>query len=523
MLCPPGVKRPQGRPGLRPTEHLKTAFITKPQTFFPPARFRFLNQWGQVTTPGDWACPNHSALWGYNLHYFDDLNADGAPERIDFHRQLMTRWIDENPPAKGIGWDAYPMSLRIVNWIKWHLSGNDLSPKQKESLYLQTGCLENRLEYHLLGNHLIANAKALIFAGLFFNGNTADKWIAKGFEILIGQVDEQINTDGGHFERSPMYHAIILEDLLDVIHVSSLFPASIYPAVINPLKDSASGMVTALKAMCHPDGDIAFFNDAASGIASSLTELSDYARVNDIHLQQNVPPLTETGIIRSEKNNGVLLVEAGSVGPGYLPGHAHAGTLSFEFSIGTRRIIVNSGTSCYGTGQERHRQRGSAAHNTLMVDGMNSSEVWSGFRVARRARVRARECRFTETHDVIEASHDGFKRIKHLGLHHRKWEFSVDSLAIQDSMEGNGKYHLTLSFHFHPSVRLEEENNRFQITDTSGVVLATFLPDRHLKFNIRETTYHPQFGLSIPTKVLRATTKTRLPLTVTNRLIEILQ
>ena len=66
------------------------------------------------------------------------------------------------------------------------------------------------------------------------------------------------------------------------------------------------------------------------------------------------------------------------MGPDYIPGHAHADTLSFELSIGAQRVFVNSGTSEYGLSPKRLNQRKTAAHNTVEVDGKDSSQVWSG-------------------------------------------------------------------------------------------------------------------------------------------------
>src|SRR6185295_1096925 len=108
-----------------------------------------------------------------------------------------------------------------------------------------------------------------------------------------------------------------------------------------------------------------------------------------------------------------------SVGPSYQPGHAHADTLSFELSLHGRRVLVNSGTSEYGTGPERQRQRSTAAHNTVVIDGQDSSEVWGGFRVARRA-----HCQWLATSRTpapsIEAVHDGYLRLPGRNTHRRR-------------------------------------------------------------------------------------------------------
>ncbi len=109
----------------------------------------------------------------------------------------------------------------MVNWIKWFLAGASPEPEWLDSLADQVRVLERRLEFHLLGNHLLANAKALVFAGFFFEGPDAQRWLYRGRTILDSELPEQVLPDGGHFERSPMYHAIILEDLLDLENLST--------------------------------------------------------------------------------------------------------------------------------------------------------------------------------------------------------------------------------------------------------------------------------------------------------------
>src|SRR5690606_24123414 len=113
----------------------------------------------------------------------------------------------------GTGWEPYPTSRRIVRWIQWARSGaaragGAPSRALLDSLATQARWLARRLEWHLLGNHLWSNAKALIHAGCFFAGAEADAWRARGERILEHQLAEQVLGDGGHFELSPMYHAL---------------------------------------------------------------------------------------------------------------------------------------------------------------------------------------------------------------------------------------------------------------------------------------------------------------------------
>ena len=369
-------------PPRRVTEGRWAPPIAKPRSMYGPCQFRFLNQDGDVQSASDWNDAKREKLWLYNLHYFDDLAAENVAQRADWHRGFMDRWIAENPVAQGNGWEPYPLSLRIVNCIKWALAGAEFSESWLGSLAVQTRFLRKRLEWHILGNHLLANAKALIFAGVFFDGPEAQRWLDAGLAISSTELGEQILADGGHFELSPMYHAIVLEDVLDLINLSRAFPGIVPSEHVAQWRSAAEAMRRWMAAMIHPDGEIAFFNDAAFGIAPERASLEAYAErldfaplgaANDVMTQ-----LDASGYVRVAKDGATTFLDIAPIGPDYLPGHAHADTLSFELSLQNKRIVVNGGTSCYGTGRQRQAERGTAAHSTVGIDGMNSSDVWAG-------------------------------------------------------------------------------------------------------------------------------------------------
>ena len=461
----------------------------------------FLNESRSVAAKAVWNDSAVEKLWLYNLHYFDDLNAEDAKKRREWHIRLIERWIEENPPGYGNGWEPYPSSLRIVNWIKWALSGGELSPRAIASLAVQIRFLSERLEFHLLGNHLLANAKALIFAGAFFEQDEAQEWQAKGSRILRRELPEQILADGGHFERSPMYHGIILEDLLDIENIGKAYGLG---AIIEG--EMIDKMTRWLAAMCHPDGEIAFFNDAAFGIAPDLSELNEYAgRLR--HPVQDAPSdgvlrLAESGYIRLQKGRAVLLVDAAPVGPSYLPGHAHADTLSFELSLQGHRVMVNSGTSCYGNGLERLRQRSTTAHNTMVIDGQNSSEVWGGFRVARRAQVQSLNIAETAGGTRVEASHDGYRRLSGRNLHRRRWLLSDESLEIEDEVTGVFD-RAEIRFHLHPEITvLDASVGKVSLRLTDGKMVEVVIEGANLF--VEQTTWHPYFGVATPNTCLVA-------------------
>ena len=496
-------------PSLRPVHEAWVVCAWRDVCLKSPATFSFLNEIHVLQSDQDWNNPAWDKLWLYNLHYFDDLSAFDSQTRTTLHQGLIERWISENPAPLGNGWEPYPLSLRIVNWIKWSLAGNELEAQWRDSLALQLRFLSQRLEWHLLGNHLLANAKALVFGGLFFSGHEAEKWLTKGLEILLEQLPEQILVDGGHFERSPMYHAIILEDLLDLINLAQSYGVKDAGSTLLLLRYQdwlglVPRMLGWLHDMTHPDGDIGFFNDAAFGIAPSATDLADYAVKLSLSIltdKQEGPVVAHTasGYVRLEKGTAVCLLDVAPVGPNYLPGHAHADTLSFELSVFGQRVVVNSGTSCYGAGTQRQYERSTAAHSTVQIDGDDSSEVWGGFRVARRARPHGLE--ILEDGNVVQVScaHDGYRRLPGNPTHSRQWRFDGESLEIMDSI--GGKFGDAVArFHLHPDVMIHADGNQGQLRLAGGEILIWQVIEG--KAEVTDSTWQPEFGRSIPSRCL---------------------
>ena len=483
-------------PGLRAVGRAWIEPTAKHQTQFGEMTFRFLNQDQTLSGSDAWNNAACDKLWLYNLHYFDDLCAVGAHDRLVWHMQLIEKWVAENPPTSGNGWEPYPTSLRIVNWIKWALAGNQLSNAALQSLAIQSRWLAKRVEHHLLANHLFVNAKALVFAGMFFQGNEADSWRTQGLRILNHEIQEQILDDGGHFELSPMYHAIILDDVLDLINACQSWLGVIPLQQTNLWRDTAQRMLTWLEIMSHPDGDVSFFNDAAFGIAPRLMDLTQYAKRLDLDVDQRglnkeIHHLEESGYIRAQQDKAVLIADVARIGPDYQPGHAHADTLSFEFSLGAQRVFVNSGTSTYKTGAQRSLERSTAAHNTVEIDNSDSSEVWGGFRVARRAHIFGIEWFKDETALMIIASHNGYQRLDGRLTHQRTWKLTSNSLTITDRITGKLNV-ATARLYLHPSVKV------------SGNGLFTLPNGQQLRYSVHgaivtivDSVWHPEFGKNV--------------------------
>jgi hypothetical protein len=453
--------------------------------------FTFLNRRVCLGQPLNWLPPGETQLWKYNLHYFDvglqlaqAYAHQGNTQAFQTFRRLVREWLQSCPVATPIAWDSYPISLRVSNWLKAYTlfepalkTDITFAAELRRSLYLQAHFLENHLEYHLLGNHLIENGRALLLAGLFFGGAYADRWQNKGKYILWHELQEQFLADGGHFERSPMYHQIMLKLYQEVVALLQLYGQDVPPHV----SDRIQAMQAWLRAVLHPDGEIALMNDAALGIAGhpladlaqtvppsdGLRPLADsgyfvfrgsvpprngYARQNSAKtLLDNDPTLARNG------RQNFLLFDCGPLGPDYFPGHGHCDALSYELSLAGQRFIVDSGVgNYYGDLDWRMYYRSTRAHNTVTVNDAEQSEIWGRFRVARRAQpVDVHWAEEGSRLAYVCGSHSGYRRLRGK-ISHRRWICWIDRhfWLICDQITGQGQHKVDSFIHFDPAVEI---------------------------------------------------------------------
>lgn len=462
----------------------------------------FLNYTKQLKMPEDWNNEVPSKLWVYNLHYFEDLLSENASSKSQQHIKLLNNWIDNNPAGYGNGWEPYPLSLRIVNIFKAWLGGLELEDKFFISAFEQASYLSNNLEKHLLGNHYLANLKALLFAGLIFNN---PRWLSIAEKGLLAEIPEQILDDGSNFELSPMYHSLVLIDMLDIFNVINCYPNKLSHELIVLLNKYIPKMLFFMDAMTHPDGGLSFFNDSSNGIAPTKLKIISYASKLGFEINLLDSSTTQiidnasSGYICALKDGNKLIFDAAAVGPDYIPGHAHADTLSFEFSIGDERVFVNSGTSEYGLSQKRLHQRKTASHNTVEVDSKDSSQVWSGFRVGRRAKIIEKKQVLNFDKSIhLSAAHNGYKTMFSGCIHKREIYLNEKNLVIIDKI--SGKFASAKSrFHFHPELKVTLKQGILTVVG-SAFHMNSNLKDKNAQ--LTDSFWHPQFGVDIPNKAL---------------------
>jgi uncharacterized heparinase superfamily protein len=495
-------------PGLRATVP-RTAFIPHDPVTGDFIRFKLLNREEGLDESG-WDHPDIPLLWRYKLHYFECLTQHPHPTESEFEgmQSLVKRWMRENRFGKGTAFMPYPLSLRIVNWVKFHWNTGGLDAQARLSLWNQIRYLSDRPEHYVYGNHLFSNAKALLFGSALYGGVESERIYRQALDIVLRELDEQFLPDGAHFELSPMYHALAMEDLLDLLNISDAFPGD-FP--IKKINDKVRNGLLWLTDMTHPNGDYARFNDTSAGIAPSLRELSAYAGRLGIHAQPgNDKPVwfnPESGFVVVSDERVHLIMDVGKPGCDYIMAHAHADTLSFELSVKGKCLVVNSGISQYGVSPQRQRERGTASHSTVEVDGEDSSEVWKGFRVARRAQPFGLDIRYSDGNGecLVTCSHDGYRRLKVRPVHRRSWRYNPSGvLFVKDEVLGTCRSAVS-RLYLHPEVETRTEVQGIGLYH-SGERLATVSARREdgsiVKMAVSDTLFHRGFGDSLPNRCL---------------------
>lgn len=487
------IKLPTKLPNLNPDNNFLALplreSITKNRSYLGQGRFRFLNCEQQVGETPNWDFDQASLLWQYNLHYFDYLR---QPEMdIDEGLGLIESWIAANKkPGGGCGWDPYPTSLRIDNWIKLGCKLGGFDDSIIRSLNQQAAWLLKHLEFRLMGNHLWANGKALLEFGIACREN---RCLARGVKIVSKQLEEQFLPDGGHFELSPMYHCIVVEDLLDLINFTCHTDqcAGLNTLLIEKV-GKALGWIDELTGEAK---DVPLLNDSAIGIAPQPESLFAYA--NRLGVKPNKKQITSTTVNEWQVSNlsGYqiaqnhplkLIFDTAPMGPDCIPGHAHCDMLSILAWHDGHPIFTDTGVYEYEEGDRRTYCRSTKAHNTACIDDLEQGDIWKSFRLG----LRGYPDHYIDQKAGLTGWHSGFHRQNKGVGHKRRIVLLEQAFVIEDILTGPSQHSYEINFHIAPGIDIEKITDGYLL---AGLVLITC---ESAAMEIGHSEYYPEFGVS---------------------------
>lgn len=444
--------------------------------------FTFLNLKKTFDKEIDWNFQEFGKLWNYNLQYAGYLNEEAIEEKV------RAEWIQKLYEALCEGrlkLEPYPVSLRCMNVIRFFSNNHNRLKKYPlllKGLGGELRYLHQNYEFHLLGNHLLENAFALLMGGFFFQ---EEKWIVKAQKILYRELDEQILDDGAHFELSPMYHQIILFRILEAISYLEESRFKLF------LAKKASKMLGWMNQVSFSNGDVPQFNDSTDGVSFTRAQLLDMAE--KLQIKPAYKTLNTSGYRKIKGNKFELIADVYGVSPSYQPGHNHADHGSFVLYVKNKPFIVDPGISTYNISGRRQWERSSEAHNTVTINNQDQSEVWGGFRVGRRAAVRL--IKDTPQQIILSIKYRGTIDRK-FHEHVRHFNIFEDMLCIKDTISSQKP--AVCRFYLHPEISIIESN--FSSVKFNNGILMKFKNIEGV--DIKEYQFCEGYNMLVPSKVL---------------------
>lgn len=483
-----------------------------PQPVFPPrcelANFEegrytltFLNEPRKFAHPFDWHPPDleyGTRLWLLNLHYMEFLEALSDEAFVN----VVQDWIANVPPYRQgywmDDWNSYALSIRCVVWMQQYAKRKDQLPNEfcntmHNSLYRQVRFLSQNLELDIGGNHLMKNIKALMWAGEFFVSDEALGWYRLGETLLKKELEEQILSDGMHYERSPAYHAQVFADLLECY---TLMDGSQLKEV---LYIKLEKMAQVLIDLTHPDGYVSLFNDGGLQMTYSTVDCINLWKTITGTCIQARPTFAfeDAGYFGSRSQDEYIVIDCGKVAPDFLTAHAHGDILSFEWTVKGKRMIIDAGVFEYNAGARRAYSRSTSAHNTVTLDGQDQCEFWSAFRMGRRAQVELKNYSFEESALSLNGIHDGYSHLKGAPKHERTFSIGHRKILVEDVVH-NGEGQLAEGrLLLHPDCEVSQEGDWIIKRQDVCIRLTT-----RSEVQVVESAWFPDFGVEQPCKQL---------------------
>lgn len=476
---------------------------------------RFLNT--TVTVDGGqgpaWFHPrleDEPALWSLKLHGFEFLDwfvfseetLESSHEARARAREWIRDWDRSTETDIGVegylrgAWTPHAVSLRVLNLSRYYAWSLRDPPSDaflelvRKLIYKNALFLANHIEYDVGGNHLIENAAGLSMAGTLFEDD--DTFLETGIDIFES-AESQFLEDGGHYERSPMYHLLTLARYLTVLDLLDESGRR-RPDSLLAVTERATRFAAAIR---PPDGRIPLCNDAVFDEAFRLDSVLEYARAVGIESSEtDRPALPNSGYFWLGDGSDRMLVDGGPFGPADLPAHSHNDFFALLLWVDGHRLLTDTGTYHYAPSPRRQYSRSAAAHNTAQVGRTEPVPIGGQYLAGRRVHPHVR---YVERGDltVFEGEYDRYA-LPNSTYRLRRCIYSAeDWWVVRDSVESDDSLTLRQRLHLHPQVTLgdhPESSEGFSLL-VEGTPLAHVLPMDCAVTTETESPYFPEFGL----------------------------
>jgi len=450
-------------------------------------------------------------------------------------RQHLESWFSACPYRMGPNWSsALEAGLRLINWsAAWQLVGGahaDVFGDAEGARFRQ--CWLESVYQHALfirahfsfgssaNNHLVGEAAGLFIAAVTWPmWPAAHRWRAEAAAMLEHEALVQNAPDGVNREQAVSYQRFELDLLLLPLFAGRANGHAFSQAYAARIEK----MIEFLVSIMDGRGHVPMFGDSDDAVVLDLApqrafcayrsllatgallfrrgDLKRKAGALDDKTRWLLGPTADAAYRQLEqKHERVaprrtfpvggyyvlgcdfdtdaeirLVVDAGPLGYGALAAHGHADALAFTLSVGGREFLIDPGTYAYHTHAAwRGYFRGTAAHNTVRVDGRDQSQSGGNFMWLRKATARCSVWRTEPERDVFAGWHDGYRRLPDPVIHRR--QIVIDKRArrivIEDRLQMSDPHDIEMFFHCSDACHVDRVQDGYAITrDGRTVVL----------------------------------------------------
>ena len=508
---------------------------------------------------------DHKIIWELSRHQHLMLLTrawlySGDRQFLDTLQNLWEDWRKANPYPMGINWaSTLEVAFRCLSWI-WidHMAVSaadfpeNLRSKLRDGIGECAVYIERYLSTYFAPNtHLLGEVLALFFVGILYPGfKRAQHWREYGWSMLLQEASRQVRADGFHFEQSVYYHVYALDMFLHARILAArnglVIPAS-YDSTLRLMAEGLLSIGAAGEAPRFGDDDGGrLFDGRRNHAAHMLDPIAAaaivYGRgdwkagadevceetiwllgVDGVRSFDQLPPVpqvprsrafTVSGYYTMASENGMAVVDAGPHGWGR-GGHGHADALSLQLIAGGRTWLTDPGTGSYPREKpERDLFRGTAAHNTLEVDGVSQADPVHAFAWDSHPVTSIRRWYSSEKISLFCGSHNGYTRLTSPVTHQRwiiAWPDNVWMAA--DRASGDDVHRLDLRWHIAPecTVTAGDLPNAWRLTAGQQAMEVVIPPGEEWKAVCECGSWSPAYGAVIPAPVLHFSRQGPLP------------
>ncbi len=508
---------------------------------------------------------DHKVTWELNRHqHLVTLAKAWAFTGDDRYLQEIMRqfysWRAANRYPMGINWgSSLEVAFRSVSWL-WvrnllahaHRLPDAFSSDLLHGLARNGKYIERFLSTYFSPNtHLIGEAVALFFIGtLCPEIPAAQRWQEKGLSIVLAEAERQVRPDGVYFEQSLYYHVYALDFFL---HTRALAACNqiVVPESFDLILRKMLEVVRVLLANGAPEGfgdddggrvfnpsrnlpehvsdplalGAALFQDQSICNSTAVTEEAIWLFGEKVvaavsQQSERKTPVSvafpDGGLYVMSSQGAQMLIDAGPHGSGR-GGHGHADALSLRLSINGRRWLVDPGSYIYLAPEPGHHSRdqfrGTGAHNTLRVDGLDQAVPQGPFSWTSLPDVKAEEWIAAPRIDLFLGSHTGYARLSDPVIHRRAiFHLHGEYWLVRDIADGRGLHDLEVSWHFAPELQVSTSSVGFTASQLDGESLVLLGAAQDEWDAVAEEGYvSPVYGVRQPAAVGKFRSRIQLP------------